>query len=160
MPSFPIYSESWESIFKPRFKQESGDRPQVPEPIAELPAETPYYRPSPALAANDSALVAVWVEHAELDNSGTLVIGALDRSAHQFSRTGTIARNRNGIHDPSVTLVGTNGDALVTWTQNDRNAGDVENGESVGTLLRSENVHVAFFDAAVGGVTNLSLIHI
>ncbi|MBK6292643.1 MAG: hypothetical protein IPF59_12985 [Ignavibacteria bacterium] len=154
MPSFPIYSESWESIFKPRFKQESGDRPQVSEPIAELPAETPYYRPSPALAANDSALVAVWVEHAELDNSGTLVIGALDRSAHQFSRTGTIARNRNGIHDPSVTLVGTNGDALVTWTQNDRNAGDVENGESVGTLLRSENVHVAFFDAAVGGVTN------
>lgn len=153
MPSFPIYSESWESIFKPTFKRETGDRPQVAEPIAELPAETPYYRPSPSLAANDSTMVSVWVEHAELDNSGTLVIGTLDRTSHQFSRTGTIARNRNGIHDPSVTLVGNAGDAIVAWTQNDRNAGEVANDAPVASLLRSENVHVAFYDASTGGVT-------
>jgi len=91
------------------------------------------------------------VEHSVLDGSSTLVLGELDRTSHQFSRTSVVASNRNGIHDPQIALDGTSGDALVAWTQNDRSAGDVNNSEDYRSVMQTEYVHVAVVDAERGG---------
>jgi hypothetical protein len=147
MPSFTIFTDAWNPIYKPLMKKDE-DRIQGSELLAQLPDETPYYHPSPAMSASDSSMVAVWVEQSELDRSGTLVLGSLDRSNHQFSRTATIARNRNGMHDPSVALIGTTNNAVIAWAQNALSAGQVDASASPLDLLPYENVHVAVYDAA------------
>jgi hypothetical protein len=156
MPSFGVFGEQWESIFKPgRFKIDGDDRVQSVTTVANLPQETPFYRPAPTLAGSDSVLLGTWVEHSLLDGSSTLVLGELDRSTHQFARTSVITNNRNGIHDPQIALVGTKGDALVAWTQNDRSAGAVEASEDYRQVMRTENIHVAVVDAARGGAVSI-----
>mgnify|MGYP001627138770 CR=1 FL=1 len=153
MPSFGIYNESWESIFKMKGQKLEEERTQAITKLAKLPDETPHYRPAPAIAATDSSMAAVWVEHSEVDKSGTLVIGHLNRSTHQFQRTAAIEHNRNGMHDPSIALIGNTGNAVVAWVQNSATAGQVNAARNIKDLMSTEDIRVAIVNSNEGGTT-------
>ena len=154
MPSFPVFSEPWESIFA-SVERTKGERTQSIRPIAKLPDETPYYRPAPALSANSNALVSVHLEHTGLDNSGRLVLSSLNTKTHVLQPAVLISANRNAMHDPAVTLVGQGGNAFVAWLQNDRDAGREYGQYSYYDLLKTENIYAAFYDAATKKVQQL-----
>lgn len=151
MPSFPVFTESWESIFAARQKK-TGERTQSILPLASLPEETPYYRPAPVIASASDALLTVHLEQSELDHSGRLVLSRLDRTTHSLRNSAVIASNRNAMHDPAMTLIGKGGNAIVAWIQNDRNAGKAFGQYSYNDLLTTENVAAAFYDASSNDV--------
>lgn len=157
MPSFPVFTESWESIFAARQKK-TGERTQSITPLANLPEETPYYRPAPVIASGSDALLTVHLEQSELDHSGRLILSRLDRETHSLRNSAVVASNRNAMHDPTMTLIGKGGNALIAWIQNDRNAGKAYGQYSYQDLLKTENVAAAFYDATTNGVQILPSI--
>lgn len=157
MPSFPVFTESWESIFAARQKK-TGERTQSILPLANLPEETPYYRPAPVIASTSDALLTVHLEQSELDHSGRLVLSRLDRATHSLRNTAVISSNRNAMHDPTMTLIGKGGNAFIAWIQNERNAGKAFGQYSYSDLLTTENVVAAFYDASSNTVQMLPSI--
>jgi len=157
MPSFSVFREGYESIFGTARTKES-ERTQVLRQLARIPEETPYYRPAPKIAANNSALVTVHVEQSLMSGTGRIVLSSLDTVTHSLRPTAVIADNRNGIHDPFVDICGNSGSALVAWLQNDYTATNVLSIASPAELLRTENVHVAFYDASSTSIQQLPLL--
>ena len=155
MPSFPVFSESWESIFAST-ERKTGDRTQSVERLAKLPDETPHYRPSPVIDSDTNSLMTVHLEQSGLDNSGKLVLSTLNRQTHSLRSEVVIANNRNAMHNPTITTFGNGGDAFVAWLQNDRDAGKAYGTYSISQLARTENVAAAFYDASTGGVQLLN----
>jgi hypothetical protein len=147
MPSYVVFDEDWESVFVGRPQGKGSDRTQVVNQIAKLPVETPYYRPAPVVAGSDSALVTVHLEQSLVGSTGRMMLSTLDQTTHSLRPTAVIAENRNAMHDPSVALVGENGSALVAWLQNDVSAFSTPASLEYMDLLRTENVHAAFYDA-------------
>lgn len=157
MPSFPVFTESWESIFAARQKK-TGERTQGILPVAKLPEETPYYRPAPVIASGSDALLTVHLEQSELDHSGRLILSRLDRTTHSLRSSSVIASNRNAMHDPTMTLIGKGGNALIAWVQNDLDAGKAYGQHTFSDLLTTENVAGAFYDANTNAVQLLPSI--
>lgn len=156
MPSFAVFSEPYESIFgTPRGKE--AESPQVLRQLAKLPEETPFYRPVPKISANPSSLVTVHLEQSLMSASGRIMLSTLDTATHSLRPTAVIADNAKGIHDPVVQLCGSNGSALVAWVQNDLTADHSKALNSVADLLYTEDVHIAYYDAANGLVRPIDL---
>jgi hypothetical protein len=147
MPSYVVFDSDWESVFTGYPEGKRNDRTQVVNQIAMLPVETPYYRPAPVVAGSDSALVTVHLEQSLVGSTGRMMLSTLDQTTHSLRPTAVIAENRNAMHDPSVALVGENGSALVAWLQNDVSAFSTPASLEYMDLLRTENVHAAFYDA-------------
>ena len=147
MPSILVFDWEWESVFTGGIERKGGDRTQAVDHIAKLPEETPFYRPAPAISASDSALVLVHLEQSLLGSNGRIVLSTLDPTTNALSRTATIAENRNAMHDPTVALYGNDGSAIVAWLQNDISAFSTPASFDYYDLLRTENVHAAFYDA-------------
>ena len=148
IPSFEVFSEQWSSLFKTSVTNPVGDRERGIAQLAKLPDETPFYRPSPVLSANATSVISAHVEHSLLGSSGRLVLSALDTATHTLRTIATITDNRNGIHDPAVTLFGGDGSALVAWLQNDLDATGAYGSTDYLSLLSNENIHLAFYDAS------------
>lgn len=155
MPSYLVFDESWESVFTSSKASKPRDKVQVVEQISKLPEETPYYRPSPVISANDSQLVTVHLEQSLIGRNGRLVLSTLDRQTHSLTPTSIIADNRNAMHDPTVELLGNDGSALIAWVQNDVDAYSTPPSLQYGDLLRTENIHAAWYDAATQRVIHL-----
>lgn len=155
MPSYLVFDEAWESVFTSSGTSKPRDQVQVLEQISKLPEETPYYRPAPVIAANDSQLVTVHLEQSLLGRNGRLVLSTLDRSSHSLTSTAVIADNRNAMHDPTVQLLGNDGSALIAWVQNDVDAYNTPASLQYADLLRTENIHAAWYDATTQRVVPL-----
>lgn len=155
MPSYLVFDESWESVFSSSKASKSHDEVQVIEQISKLPDETPYYRPAPVVAANDSQLVSVHLEQSLVGRNGRIVLSTLDRSTHSLNPTVIIADNRNAMHNPAVQLLGNDGSALIAWVQNDVDAYSTPPSLELGDLLRTENIHAAWYDAKTRRVVQL-----
>ena len=156
MPSFPVFAESWSSLFRvsPNNGPTVGQFPSKAT-LARLPNETPYYRPAPKLASDQNTLMSVHVEHSLLGSSGRLVLSALDTANHVLRPAAVVADNRNGIHDPAITLFGGDGGAIVAWLQNELDVKTASGLRDNYDLLRTENLHVAYVDATTGKVEEL-----
>lgn len=155
MPSYLVFDEAWESVFTSSGTSKPREQTQVLEQISKLPEETPYYRPAPAIAANDSQLVTVHLEQSLLGRNGRLMLSTLDRASHSLTSTTVIADNRNAMHDPAVQLLGNDGSALIAWVQNDVDAYNTPTSLQYADLLRTENIHAAWYDAATERVVPL-----
>jgi hypothetical protein len=155
MPSYLVFDEAWESVFTTSQTSKPRDQVQVVEKLAKLPVETPYYRPAPCIAASDSQLVTVHLEQSLLGRNGRLMLSTLDRATHSLLNTAVIADNRNAMHDPTVGLVGNDGSALIAWVQNDVDAYTTPVSLRYDDLLRTENIHVAWYDAQMQKVVQL-----
>lgn len=150
MPSFSVFSESWESIFKSglmnKIDQTGTDKAQgLIARRAQLPPETPYYYSRPQLATNDSVLAMVWTEHTARSGASKVLFGQLDRRRHQFETTAVVASNMHGIHDPAMALLDDKGSAVIAWAQNERSATEGA-GLSLSSLLMQEDIQVVVYD--------------
>lgn len=155
MPSYLVFDESWESVFTTSKVSKPRDQVQIVEQISKLPEETPYYRPAPSIAANDSQLVTVHLEQSLLGRNGRLVLSTLDQTTHSLIPTAIIADNRNAMHNPTVELLGNDGSALISWVQNDVDAFTTPASLQYEDLLRTENIHAAWYDASTQRVIPL-----
>jgi len=155
MPSYLVFDEAWESVFTSSGTSKPRDQGQTLEQISKLPEETPYYRPAPAIAANDSQLVTVHLEQSLLGRNGRLVLSTLERATHSLTSTAVIADNRNAMHDPTVQLLGNDGSTLIAWVQNDVDAYNTPASLQYADLLRTENIHAAWYDASTQRVVPL-----
>lgn len=155
MPSYLVFDEAWESVFTSSGTSKPRDQGQTLEQISKLPEETPYYRPAPVIAANDSQLVTVHLEQSLLGRNGRLVLSTLERATHSLTSTAVIADNRNAMHDPTVQLLGNDGSALIAWVQNDVDAFNTPASLQYADLLRTENIHAAWYDASTQRVVPL-----
>lgn len=156
MPSFLVFSESIGSIFKGGYMEKRGEATQNVEPLGKLPTELPHYRPSPSLDASQYGLVSVHLEQSILGSNGRLVLSSLDTTTHSLVRTAVIADNRQGIHDPTVTLCGTGGSAFIGWAQSGMVATSFYYPDNAVDLLEREDAYVAFYDAAAQQIQTLS----
>lgn len=155
MPSFLVFDKSIGSIFKKGYIEKRGEATQNTASLGKLPIELPYYRPSPSLDANENHLVSVHLEQSILGSNGRLVLSSLDTATHSLVQTAVIADNRQGIHDPSVTLYGTGGSAFIGWAQSGVSATSSYYAEDAVDLLKKEDAYVAFYDAATQTVRRL-----
>lgn len=158
IPSFEIFQEQWSSLFKvsttnPKYLNQEGIRQ-----LAKLPDETPYYRSAPSLSTSGTNVLTAHIEHSLLGSSGKLVLSAIDTATHTLRTRATVIENRNGIHDPTVTLVGGDGSALVAWLQNDLDASRAYGSKDYLSLLSGESIQLAFYNAATGQVDMLPAV--
>jgi hypothetical protein len=160
MPSFEVFGESWGGLFKSSVQRPKGEDVQVLQPLARLYDETPFYRPAPCIAANENAMVTVHTEQSLLGGSGRIVLSTLDRSTHSLRSEVAIADNRNGIHDATAALVGNGGSALVAWAENAVGATGTYRNESLSSLMFSENIHMAYYDAINRQVVRLPMVSV
>lgn len=157
MPSYYVFSGDWESIFKAGVPEKSGESVQSVQPLARHPQELPFYSSAPQVASDTSHLLALHVEQALIDNSGRLMLSALNDSTRALEASTVIAQNRNGIHDPAMWLIGSDGSAIVAWMQNrfdTRYYGSLP----VDQLLAYEEVHAAIYDASTNTVQQLPTV--
>lgn len=155
MPSFLKFDESIGSVFKKGSMQKTGEATQNASVIGRLPAELPFYRPSPSLDANTKTLVVVHLEQSLLGSNGQVILSSLDRKTHSLLQTTTIVNNRNGIHDPHVTLCGNGGSAFIGWAQSSMSATTTYGVDDAVDLLRNEDAFAAFYDATTQSVQQL-----
>lgn len=155
MPSFYTFPEIKASVFISNMGSEKiGEHTeQVTLSYRPLPPETPFYYPRPDAVGSANALSMTWMEHALHGNSSDLLLGTVDPEKMVMKVRPILASNQNGMHDPSMAMVGTTGDAIVAWTQNRFNASNAPSMLNAQQLLRAEDVHVGVFNAATGSIT-------
>ncbi len=152
MPTFVVFDEWFESVFSSGIQQKRKETTQLVSPLANLPVETPYYRPRPMVASNDSVMHTVHIEQSILGRSGRIVLSTLDARTHALIRNTVIEDNKHGIHDAVVVPVGNDGSAFVAWVQNDYDVFTLRS-QRIDDLLEAENVRVAYYDASLGSIT-------
>ena len=157
MPSYLVFSSSWESVFKPGIPEPPSQIPTRVQPLAGLPQELPFYHPAPAIASDTANLLAVHVEQALLDNSGRLVLSTLNSVTRGLESSVTVMQNRNGMHNATLALVGKRGNAAIAWTQNALDS-RYYGSSNVNDLLGYEEVHAAMYEASTGAVQQLGRI--
>ena len=155
MPSIVVFDSDWESVFTGSVEQKPSNRTQGVNLLSKLPVETPFYRPAPVVCGSDSALAVVHLEQSLLGSNGRIILSTLEPTTHALLATAVIAENRNAIHDPTVALYGNDGSAIVAWLQNDVSAFSTPASFDYYDLLRTENVHAAFYDAATERVISI-----
>lgn len=157
MPSYLVFSSSWESFFKPGIPEPPKEIPTRVQPLAGLPQELPFYHPAPAIASDTANLLAVHIEQALLDNSGRLVLSTLNNVTRGLESSVTVMQNRNGMHNATLALVGKRGNAAIAWTQNALDS-RYYGSSNVNDLLGYEEVHAAMYEASTGAIQQLGRI--
>lgn len=157
MPSYLVFSSSWESLFKGGIPEPPVEIPTRVQPLAGLPQELPFYNPAPAIASDTNNLLAVHIEQALLDNTGRLVLSTLNNKTRGLESSVTVMQNRNGMHNATLALVGKQGNAAVAWTQNALDS-RYYGSSNLNDLLGYEEVHAAMYDATTNAVQQLGRI--
>ncbi len=156
-PAFLVFPASFNAFLQTGTEWYDPKGAGVETPQAEtitrlpLPPETPVYYSTPSVDANNSAVVVAWTEHSLRGKDGSVMLGRVDKETSSFRTTSIVTTGRNGVHDPVARLLDTAGTTLVVWNENRNDAsatGATElTAESIGDLLRGENIHAAIVDA-------------
>lgn len=155
MPSFYTFPEIKASIFISNMgREKQGEHVEETQmTYRPLPPETPYYYARPDVVATSNRLSMAWIEHSRAGQRGTLMIGSLDTLTNSFGASHPLLTNRNGMHDPSMTILNDVGDAVVTWNQSRFNASNSPSSLSVLEMLHAEDVHVGIYNASTASLT-------
>jgi len=157
MPSFYTFPEVKSSIFISSTEQKkTGEQVQATSlSYRPLPPETPVYYARPNLDATSKVFAMVWVEHAFVGSTGSLMMGTLDTATNSFSTKNVLLTNTNGMHDPAISVLNTSGDAVVSWTQSRFNASNAPSSLSAPDMLHAEDVHIALYNAATQSISEV-----
>ena len=118
--------------------------------------EMPTYKPQPAMSARNADLKTVWIEEDIANDIEYLLLSVADSSGCTFSQNLIVAQNNFSMSNPKVASF-SNGDAIITWTQNRYNASNAA-GLDMEQVMDGQDIWFAIYDRATNAIIYTSVV--
>ena len=110
----------------------------------------PDFTPQPNFCNRDSNLYAVWLENNYGKNQ--LLLSKLNKNGTRFSNSIEIQNHDFPINNPKVGVL-SNGNALISWTQNRYNRTNIPFNISAEDIFKAQDIWFAFYDNQKDSIT-------